>query len=228
MTIHVLQHVAFEEPGDIVRWAQETGRTLRVTRAWEQDLPRLADGDGLVVMGGSMSVHDEGTLPWLGAEKRLIAAALERGVPTLGICLGAQLVAGVLGAGVGPAPRRETGWFPVRFDAEACTTAATRGLPRELSVFHWHGEMFGIPRGARRIASSAACANQGFVIGERAVALQFHLEVTEELLSVFRAHLSEEDTTLPCVQSADEIWRRRSESAAANRVLRGVLDGLFD
>lgn len=227
LPIHLLQHVPFETPGDIVPWAKETKRELRVCRVWQDSLPRIERGDGLIVMGGPMSVHDEDTLPWLAAEKALIGSALAVGIPTLGICLGAQLIADVLGATVSLAPKREIGWFPVRFEASARDHEVASVLPPEMNVFHWHGETFSLPPNTRRLGSSDACENQGFLRGNNVVALQFHMEVTAQQLQELEPYLKDEDTTLPYVQTPTEILASRTACTAANSSLRALLNKLF-
>src|SRR3990172_9270172 len=111
MRLHWLQHVAFEGLGSIEPWAAASGFTVSATRFHAGDpLPSLAGIDWLVVMGGPMGVHDHGRHPWLTDEKRLLEAALARGLRVLGICLGAQLVAEALGAAVRPHRVKEIGW----------------------------------------------------------------------------------------------------------------------
>ena len=115
MRVHVLQHVPFEGLGSIGPWLQRRGAAISATRFFAGDqLPHLESLDMLVAMGGPMSVNDEATLPWLQEEKRLIADAIGRGTPVLGVCLGAQLIASALGARVFPNHVKEIGWFPVR------------------------------------------------------------------------------------------------------------------
>jgi GMP synthase-like glutamine amidotransferase len=177
MRAHWLQHVPFEGLGSIEPWLRRAGCDVTVTRFHESpDLPDAADVDALVVMGGPMSVNDGERYPWLAAEKRFIRGTIEAGVPVLGVCLGAQLIAGALGARVYKSPRREIGWFPVRGVFPAGGPAFS--FPKEIEVFHWHGETFDLPPGAVRLAESDGCANQAFQIGRSVVGLQFHLEAT--------------------------------------------------
>src|SRR5262245_33196678 len=115
MRIHVLQHVRHEGPGHIQSWAKSRGHVLGRTRQCDREpLPALDAFDWLVVMGGPMSVHDEAIHPWLPGEKRLIDEAIGARKRVLGVCLGAQLVAQVLGGRVTRATQKEIGWFPVR------------------------------------------------------------------------------------------------------------------
>ena len=115
MHVQVLQHVPFEGVGSMADWFQTRGATLHYTRFYEADarLPDPASCDLIVAMGGPMSVNDESELPWLIEEKTFLRQAIEQGVPVLGICLGAQLIASALGARVQPNAQAEVGWFPV-------------------------------------------------------------------------------------------------------------------
>lgn len=184
---HFLQHVPFEGLGSIGPWLEAGGWSVSGTRLYENTtpsepaLPDPAELDMLVVLGGPMSVNDEAELPWLAAEKRFLRAAMEAGVPVLGICLGAQLIASAMGARVYPARQKEIGWFPVRRAAHGRAAAAVAfSFPDSVEAFHWHGETFDLPPGAVRLASSEACANQAFQLGACTIGLQFHLETTPD------------------------------------------------
>jgi GMP synthase-like glutamine amidotransferase len=183
LRIHVFQHVAFEGPGALGPWALARGHSLSYTRLYAGGAPPAPDEyDWLIVMGGPMGVHDEKELPWLIAEKRALEAVLKTRKPVLGICLGAQLLADVLGARVTKNPEREIGWFPVELDAAARATWLGEAMPASFTPFHWHGDTFGIPQGAVPLGSSGACAHQGFLFGDRVLGWQFHPEVTRESL----------------------------------------------
>ncbi len=135
--------------------------------------------DGLVVLGGSMSANDEGVLR-RGYE--LIEDALRRGVPVLGLCLGAQMVARTLGARVRRNPEREIGWRPVWWLGG---DPLFEGLAQPEWMFHWHEETFDIPAGATRLARSEACENQAFRHGANVYGIQFHLEATPETIAAW-------------------------------------------
>ena len=143
-------------------------------------LPDIAAYDALIFLGGPMSVNHD--LPFLGREMELIRKAVARRQPILGICLGSQLIARALGAAVRRNPVKEIGWYDVRFTAGAGEDRLFRGLSTE-SVFHWHGETFDLPPGAELLASSDLCRNQAYRIGERVYGIQFHLEVTPEMIA---------------------------------------------
>ena len=130
-------------------------------------------------MGGPISVNDVGRFRHLGEEVDLIRKRIERGLPTLGICLGAQLIAYALGATVAPMQDPEIGWGRLTL-----TDAGSAGPLRYLTspVLHWHGEAFELPRGCPSLASTPKCPNQAFAVGAHTLALQFHIEVAEEHL----------------------------------------------
>jgi GMP synthase-like glutamine amidotransferase len=177
-----------------------------------------------VVMGGPMGVHDEAELPWLRDEKRAIEAALKRGAAVLGVCLGAQLLAHVLGAEVAPNRAKEIGWFPVDLSPEASDTWLGRVFPARFTPFHWHGDTFGIPHGAVALGRSEACANQGFLHGENALGLQFHPEVTAEGLAGLMAHCGPELSIAGTdrgryVQSAEALRAGLSGTPALNAMM---------
>ena len=149
-----------------------------------------------------MSIHDEDIYPWLRAEKTLITAAIREGKKVLGICLGAQLIAAVSGARVYPNPQKEIGFWPVRW-----TEAAGKGRPEEI-FFHWHGETFDLPAGARLLASTKACVNQAFLLGDGVLGVQFHPEVTPEIIRAMIAHEGHELVDAPYIQPAATILER--------------------
>jgi GMP synthase (glutamine-hydrolysing) len=138
---------------------------------------------GLVVLGGPMNCDQTARYPHLAAETEAIRAAVERGMPVLGICLGGQLIARALGARVLRNPEKEIGWYDVTPTAAGAGDPLFRHFGGTRKIFQWHGDTFEIPPGAVHLASSAACANQAFRFGDNVYALQFHLEVDEPLIS---------------------------------------------
>jgi GMP synthase-like glutamine amidotransferase len=184
-TLLVLQHIACEPPA---AYEDEL-------RAWGADLHRVEvdDGEplpdwrgfaGIVAMGGPMGAYEDERLPWLTAEKRLIADAVRAGMPYWGVCLGSQLLAASLGADVHPGPRAEVGVLPV-FLTEAGRADPVFGLlPDAFPALQWHADTFTLPDGATRLARSDAYPEQAFVVA-RAYGLQFHLEVDAALASAW-------------------------------------------
>jgi len=226
VTVHVLQHVAFEGLGGIGSWLEARGAQFGCTRLFAGDpLPRLDGLDLLIALGGPMSVNDEARLPWLAAEKRVLREAIARGIPVLGVCLGAQLIASALGARVYRSAATEIGWFPIE---SVPGPDGTFRFPPACTVFHWHGETFDLPEGAVRLARSAACANQAFQIGRHVIALQFHLEATPGGVRALVEHCRGELVGGPYVQTEQELRRAPvSPYQAANALMGEVLDYLL-
>ena len=224
MTVHSLEHQSYEGPGKIAAWAQARGHTLtRTARDAGERPPPLAEFDLLVVMGGSMNIYEHRQHPWLVAEKAFLAEVIAAGKPVLGICLGAQLLADVLGGKVFQNAEKEIGWWPVRvFDRRP--PFAT--FPEHLTVMHWHGDTFTLPPGARRVAESDGCTNQAFVHGERVVGLQFHLEQGPVDVSDLATACAAELVPARYVQTREQLLGRQPDPAPAEAALFGLLDAL--
>jgi GMP synthase (glutamine-hydrolysing) len=180
--VRVLQHVAPEGPGRIAAALERNGLAVARTRIdlGEPVLPELAGALGLVVMGGPMGVYETERYAHLADEQRLIQRALDAGVPVLGVCLGAQLLASTLGARVYPGPTKEIGWLPVTRTEASATDPLFTDLPASFIALHWHGDIFDLPQAAVSLARSALTDHQAFRWGEHAYGLLFHLEATEE------------------------------------------------
>ncbi|MFA7382613.1 MAG: type 1 glutamine amidotransferase [Desulfurivibrionaceae bacterium] len=223
MQVHVLQHVLFEGLGSIGAWLAQRQARVGYTRFYEPApcLPPLREIDCVIALGGPMSVNDEEELPWLRQEKRFLAEAIAGGKAVLGICLGAQLIASALGARVYPGPEKEIGWLPIL--AEPATTG-TFAFPPSVTVFHWHGETFDLPAGAVRLAGSAACRNQAFQLGARAIGLQFHLETTPESAEAILSHCGDELLDNPYIQPASALRAVPADDyAGINRLMAELL-----
>jgi GMP synthase (glutamine-hydrolysing) len=189
----VLQHVPFEGPGLIATVARERGIDLAVVRLDRGEaLPAVTDVGGLVAMGGPMGVGESAEHPWLTGERALLAMAVARGVPVLGVCLGSQQLAAALGAEVTHGQEQEIGLGRVELTpegrADPVLGPAADGAPG-LPVVHWHGDTFDLPPGAARLASSDRYPNQAFRAGPRAYGLQFHVEVDRALAAAWEPHL---------------------------------------
>ncbi len=207
MRFHCIKHVPFEGPEKIQHRANERKEPFTISHAWDHSFPSVHEFDVLVLMGGPMSANDDGHLSWMKKEKRLIEEALREKKPILGVCLGAQLVASVLGATVKPNPTPEIGWFPLTMTPESRNWNAFRRLPTRFTPFHWHGETFSLPAGSVRMASSDVCENQGFLFEERVLGLQFHMEGTAGSLIRMMEESRNEMIRSPAVQSEEEIRR---------------------
>ncbi len=177
-TAVAIRHVAFEDLGLLAPLLAEAGFT---TTYREAGVDELADGDRadlLVVLGGPIGAYDDGIYPFLKDELRVLERRLQAGRPTLGICLGAQLMARALGSRVFPGRAREIGWAPLRLTGAGRESCLRHLAPEHCSVLHWHGDTFDLPTGARHLAATEITPHQAFSWGDGgALALQFHAEV---------------------------------------------------
>lgn len=210
MRIHYIQHVPFEGLGYIETWLEQRKHTTTATRIWEQAaFPPVDDYDVLIVMGGPMGVYDDHLYRWLPDEKNFIYDAVRADKKIIGICLGAQLLASVLGATIYTNKYKEIGWFPVTFDA-AFGEWLGDAVPGEMDVFHWHGDKFDNPYGGVIQASSAACNHQVFTFNEHMIGLQFHLEATPESICEMVKNGTDELVEGPYIQKGEVITESRS------------------
>jgi GMP synthase-like glutamine amidotransferase len=228
MRIQCLTHVPFEGPAGIADWAQARGHGIDVAPLYAGAVPPgPATYDWLVVMGGPMGVADEDAFPWLVPEKQAIRDAVGAGKTVVGICLGAQLIAEVLGGRVYRNAHREIGWMPIELTPEGLESPLVRFLPQSLQVLHWHGDTFDLPPGAVHLARSDACPHQAFLYDGRVLGLQFHLESTPTSVQDLVTQCAEELRPGPFVQSAERILSAGPEDyGRINGALFGVLDRL--
>lgn len=228
MRLQCLTHVPFEGPAGIADWARSRGHALHETPLYAGALPLGPETyDGLVVMGGPMGVRDQAAHPWLITERQAIRGAIEAGRVVLGICLGAQLIAQVLGARVYPNAHRELGWMPIELTPEALESPLFGFLPPSLRVFHWHGDTFDLPQGAIHLARSEACIHQAFSYEGRVLALQFHLESTPSSVRDLVTHCADEIRPGAYVQDTRGLLADGSgDYGLINESLFGILDRL--
>ena len=175
----VLRHVAFEDLGLFEGPLRQRGYTIETVDAGVDAHPRrLRTADLLVVCGGPIGAYETDRYPYLKEEIAAIGERIGIGAPTLGLCLGAQLMAAAMGAPVYPGKHKELGWSPLQLTEAGCASplAAVGDLP----VLHWHGDTFDLPEGAELLASTDLYPNQAFAWGEHALALQFHVEATAQ------------------------------------------------
>ncbi len=206
LNIHYLQHVPFEGPAKIAEWALAKEHKLTGTKLYENTLlPPIESIDWLVIMGGPMNIYQEKDYPWLVLEKEFINEAIETGKTVIGVCLGAQLIADVLGAKVYRGQHKEIGWFPIALTSEARTSKLFEDLPEHLTVFHWHGDTFDLPVGAVQLARSAGCEQQAFLYNECVLGLQFHLESTMESVQKLIQHCKDDISEGKYVQETETI-----------------------
>lgn len=226
MHVHYFQHVPFEGPGSIRLWLESRGCQVSGTRLYNSAiLPDPDDIDLLVIMGGPMSVNDEDRFPWLIAEKRFVRDIIKKGIPVLGICLGAQIIANALGAPVYPNREKEIGWYEIQ--AVSSPDSSLFRFPQTAEVFHWHGETFDLPAGAKLLASSEACKHQAFQVGKTVIGLQFHLETTPESARELVANCRHELVPSTYVQSEEDILAAKpARHEAINGLMGQVLSWL--
>jgi GMP synthase (glutamine-hydrolysing) len=173
----ILRHLAFEDLGSFGPVLEEEGYRLNHAEVGIDALPVSLGPDLVVVLGGPIGVNDTQAYPCMKTERDWLAPRLAARCPTLGICLGAQLMAAELGAKVAPMPRKEIGFTALTL-TEAGINSPLRHL-RDVPVLHWHGEAFEIPDGADSLAGTTASATQAFAMGATVLGLQFHPEAGE-------------------------------------------------
>lgn len=208
-----IQHICCEPPGKIDEALNARGfSTARVQIFKGHRVPgEIAEAAGLVLMGGPMGVYEQDRYPFLREEARLIEQALKKDKPVLGVCLGSQLLATVLGAHVKPGEKKEIGWHPVRLNEPASTDILWRGIGGTFVAYHWHGDVFDLPSDSVSLASSTLSSCQAFRYGSNAYGFLFHMEVTETIVrNMVRVF-------------ADEL---RAEELDAEEILQGVQDHL--
>lgn len=178
-TVLAIRHIAFEDLDSFAALLTERGYAIRYCEAGYDDLTALdpvAD-DLWVVLGGPIGVYEDAAYPFIRDELQLLRARLAAGRPTLGICLGCQMIALALGARVYPGGHKEIGWKPLRL-TEAGQHSPLSAFADQTPVLHWHGDTFDLPEGATLLASSNLYPHQAFLWGSCALALQFHIETT--------------------------------------------------
>jgi len=226
MRIHYLQHVTFEGLAFIKTWAVARGYSLSSTRFFANEpLPQMQDFDWLIVLGGPMNIYETEKYFWLTEEKRFIEQAIKNDKTVIGICLGAQLIADVLGAKVTRNEFKEIGWFPVELTADS---PVFHSLPKRFKALHWHGDTFELPRGAVHLARSKGCENQAFVYEEKVLSLQFHLEATPASVQQIIENCGDEIVEGKYIQTPVEILREDEYFVQANQMMWQILDNLVN
>ncbi len=203
-----LRHVAFEDLGLLAPALTRAGWRYDILDAATADLaqPEITTADLLIVLGGPIGVGDVDDYPFLTREIALLERRLAGDRPTLGVCLGSQLMAAALGARVYAGPVKEIGWAPLQLTDEGrASCLAPLGDP-DATVLHWHGDTFDLPAGATRLASTPAYANQAFAFGRNALALQFHIEADPARLAEWyvghTVELGAAKISIPALRSA--------------------------
>lgn len=202
--IAIIKNVKNEGPGSIEHYFIEQSIPYRIFEAEEGDVPSsLEEYKGLIVMGGPMGVYEMEDYPHLRIISRLIREGINRNLKVLGICLGAQLIAYALGARVYKGHGEEIGWYDIELTGDGLRDPVMISLAkhpsvgdvwRKFKVFHWHGDTFELPFGAVHLSKSSMYENQAFRYRYNVYALQFHIEVTKEMLSEwFEDHPKKEE-----------------------------------
>jgi len=194
MQVLIIKHVEIEGPG-LIEYCLDQKRIPYQILSLDSGarLPKSEDFTHIVLLGGPMNVYEEDRYPFLKYEDLFIKEAIQRGKSILGICLGAQLMAKALGAKVFKAPVKEVGWYDVSLTRIGLRDPLFSELPKTFPVFQWHEDTFEIPKAGKLIATSSPISHQAFRYGENAYGLQFHLEVTEEMITEWVEAYEEEN-----------------------------------
>ena len=225
LPVLIVRHTATEGAGYFSEFLDQHGIPWQLLRIDAGDaLPANLNGySGLCLMGGPMSVNDD--LPWIAPELALIREAVAQHQPVIGHCLGGQLLAKAMGGTVGANPVKEIGWSEVRVtDADAA--AEWVGEAQSLWVFHWHGETFTIPPGGTRILDSAYCSNQAFVLDDRHIGMQCHIEMTPQMIAIWCTSGADEiaNSPSPAVQSAEVM---QADMEVQTQLLHRIADKIY-
>ncbi|MBI4488477.1 MAG: gamma-glutamyl-gamma-aminobutyrate hydrolase family protein [Deltaproteobacteria bacterium] len=206
-----IQHIDCETLGTIADALRAEGLSTQLIQTFkDQPVPgEIGEALGLIVMGGPMAVYEQDRFPFLRQEIRLIENALQEEKPILGVCLGSQLLAAALGAKVTKGRKKEIGWYPISLTDAAMTDPLWSGMQSPFVAYHWHGDIFELPRAAFSLASSDLTRCQAFRCGDHAYGFLFHMEVTEKIIGqmveTFTDELIEEDI------DGDEIVRQEKD-----------------
>lgn len=215
--ILIITHDSHEGPGSLETFLESTGIDIKTINLHKGDgLPDdPSSADAIVSMGGPMSVHDEELYPFLRQEKDFLMQAIETNIPILGICLGAQLIASACHAAVLKAKVNELGWGKVSITDEGKQDILFQGLSQTLRVFQRHEDVFEIPEGATLLATSQSCPNQAFRY-RNAYGLQFHVEVTKDMLTEWLTDVPERSKILRLYSRIAQDFERQSTTLYSN------------
>lgn len=220
MKVSIFKHIEFENPGYFIEYFSQRNFDVKVFNLYEGEKP-IANADIIVVLGGPMNIYEEEKYPFISDEKKFLTDSIKEGKKVIGVCLGSQLIADVLGSKVYKNLHKEIGWFPIR----KSQTNKTKFLPEKISVFHWHGDTFDLPAGANVLFHSEATKIQGFEYGSNVLAMQFHLEIDEEGIDELIRHCKDDLDDSSFVMSEKEIKEQWSLHSSGNKkLLWNILD----
>jgi GMP synthase (glutamine-hydrolysing) len=229
-SLPVLRHIAHESAGTVETSLRDMGVEFHYVDLYAAPVDHLdlSSAPGLIVLGGPMNVDEVGKYPYLAHEVQWIRQAIAAGLPVLGVCLGAQLLAKALGSKVYQNPVKEVGWYQAELTSEADRDYLFAGCGKQISVFHWHGDTFDLPAGTIRLAEGELCRNQAFRYGSSAYGLQFHIEMNEELIDSWleKAEESGEFKNLDYID-LDKIRMQTATELPSLEALAGKILGRF-
>ncbi len=214
-----IKHIDIEGPGTMGSYLEENNFKYDTVELYNNDtLPdNPSQYNAIVVLGGPMNVYEEEKYPFLKAEDELIKKTLNENIPMLGLCLGGQLISKACGAKVKKTETKEIGWFKTCLTESGQNDPLFTGLLAEIEVFQWHGDTFDVPENSIHLASSELCRNQAFRYNENVYALQFHLEVTREMISDWLTAYSGEVASTEGVSSKTILEYAEQYSDAYNK-----------
>ena len=218
-----IKHVDIEGPETLGAFFEKQGFSLSVVDLHRGgQLPTDMQGvDAVVSLGGPMNVYEEEKYPFLKDEDIFLKKALDRQVPFLGICLGAQLLAKAAGGMVVRSPQGEIGWFDITLRSHGVMDPLFAGLPAVMEVYQWHGDMCVVPPRGVHLAFSDRCPIQAFRVGAKAYGLQFHAEITDKSIDEWSRDYApekqvERQAMLKRYQDIKEDFIRRGDILCAN------------
>jgi len=213
----IVEHTEAEGPGTLGDFFRDAGVDVRTVRLFKGDpLPDdIHSFDALVSMGGPMNAYEEGSYPFLREETEFLRRGIEANIPTLGICLGGQLVAKACYAPVIKARHKEIGWRSVSLTNAGSRDILFEGIPGTMDVFQWHEDTFDVPYGGKLLVTAGACPNQAFRY-RNAYALQFHVEVTRGMLMNWLDKMPECDECVRTFDATGDTLRAQANKIYAN------------
>lgn len=212
LMILIIKHIEIEGPGTLGEFFKATDYKSKIAELYNGEaLPSLAECEAIISLGGPMNVYEEDKYPFLKDEDNFLKKAIKEEIPILGICLGAQLLAKACGAKVTKAAQKEIGWCGVELTQTGKSDRLFAGLPHKLSIFQWHEDTFALPESAAHLAQSKVCPNQAFRFGKNAYALQFHVEVTPDMIgSWVKAYAPKESWVIDTQKMLIEAGKKKA------------------